>query len=34
MRPGLCLFWLFVIWLGFLFLAARTVARREYVLEQ
>jgi len=29
-----CLFWLAVIWLGFLFLAARTVERREYVLEQ
>jgi len=28
------LFWLVVIWAGFLFLAARTVARREYVLEQ
>jgi len=29
-----CLFWLAVIWVGFLFLAARTVERREYVLEQ
>ena len=29
-----CLFWLAVIWAGFLFLAARTVERREYVLEQ
>jgi ABC-type transport system involved in multi-copper enzyme maturation permease subunit len=28
------LFWLAVIWLGFLTLAARAVARREYVLEQ
>ncbi len=28
------LFWLGVIWAGFLFLAARAVARREYVLEQ
>ncbi len=28
------LFWLAVIWAGFLFLAARTVGRREYVLEQ
>jgi ABC-2 type transport system permease protein len=28
------LFWLGVIWAGFLFLAARTVSRREYVLEQ
>lgn len=28
------LFWLGLIWFGFLFLAARTVARREYVLEQ
>ena len=31
---GTCLFWLAVIWAGFLFLAARTVDRREYVLEQ
>jgi hypothetical protein len=29
-----CLAWLFVIWTGFLFLAARAVARKEYVLEQ
>jgi hypothetical protein len=28
------LFWLAVIWVGFLFLAARIVTRREYVLEQ
>jgi ABC-type transport system involved in multi-copper enzyme maturation permease subunit len=28
------LFWLAVIWFGFLWLAARTVERREYVLEQ
>ena len=28
------LFWLAVIWAGFLFLAARVVSRREYVLEQ
>jgi ABC-2 type transport system permease protein len=28
------LLWLTVIWLGFLWLAARTVERREYVLEQ
>jgi ABC-type Na+ efflux pump permease subunit len=28
------LFWLAVIWVGFLFLAARVVTRREYVLEQ
>lgn len=34
--PGLwsSLFWLAVIWFGFLWLAARTVERREYVLEQ
>jgi ABC-2 type transport system permease protein len=34
--PGLwsSLFWLLVIWFGFLWLAARTVERREYVLEQ
>jgi ABC-2 type transport system permease protein len=34
--PGLwtSLFWLFVIWFGFLWLAARAVERREYVLEQ
>lgn len=30
----MCLFWLAVIWFGFLWLAARTVERREYVLEQ
>lgn len=30
----LCLFWLLVIWAVFLFLAARAVDRREYVLEQ
>jgi ABC-type transport system involved in multi-copper enzyme maturation permease subunit len=28
------LFWLAVIWVGFLWLAARTVEKREYVLEQ
>ena len=31
---GTSIFWLFVIWAGFLWLAARTVERREYVLEQ
>jgi ABC-type transport system involved in multi-copper enzyme maturation permease subunit len=31
---GVCLFWLAVIWAGFLFLAARVVERKEYVLEQ
>ena len=34
MPAWLCLTWLLVIWAGFLFLAARTVTRREYVLEQ
>jgi ABC-2 type transport system permease protein len=29
-----CLIWLAVIWAGFLFLAARVVERKEYVLEQ
>ena len=31
---GTSVFWLFVIWAGFLWLAARTVERREYILEQ
>jgi ABC-2 type transport system permease protein len=31
---GVCLLWLAVIWAGFLFLAARVVERKEYVLEQ
>jgi ABC-2 type transport system permease protein len=31
---GTALFWLFVIWAVFLWLAARVVERREYVLEQ
>jgi len=31
---GVCLFWLAVIWAGFLLLAARVVERKEYVLEQ
>ncbi|MBI2834418.1 MAG: ABC transporter permease subunit [Acidobacteria bacterium] len=31
---GASLAWLFVFWLGFLYLAARAVERREYVLEQ
>jgi hypothetical protein len=31
---GTAVFWLFVIWAGFLWLAARTVERREYILEQ
>lgn len=31
---GTSIFWLFVIWAVFLWLAARTVDRREYVLEQ
>lgn len=31
---GWSLFWLAVIWAAFLYLAARTVERREYVLEQ
>ncbi len=31
---GWSLFWLGVVWVGFLALAARAVARREYVLEQ
>jgi len=31
---GWALFWLAVIWAAFLYLAARTVERREYVLEQ
>ena len=31
---GTSMFWLFVIWAVFLWLAARTVDRREYVLEQ
>jgi ABC-type Na+ efflux pump permease subunit len=34
MSGPVCLLWLAVIWAGFLFLAARTVSRREYVLEQ
>ena len=33
-RALFCFFWLAVIWAGFLYLAARTVDRREYVLEQ
>jgi hypothetical protein len=34
--PGLIesLFWLAVIWFGFLWLAVRTAEKREYVLEQ
>ncbi|HSL21911.1 MAG TPA: ABC transporter permease [Vicinamibacterales bacterium] len=31
---AMSLFWLAVIWFGFLWLAARTVERKEYVLEQ
>jgi ABC-type transport system involved in multi-copper enzyme maturation permease subunit len=31
---GMSLFWLAVIWLGFLYLAGRAVERKEYVLEQ
>jgi hypothetical protein len=31
---GTAVFWLFVIWAAFLWLAARIVERKEYVLEQ
>jgi ABC-type transport system involved in multi-copper enzyme maturation permease subunit len=34
LSAGWSIFWLLVIWAVFLYLAARTVAKREYVLEQ